>query len=96
MPAPTVMVHVWHDEVISEADARRFVEADIFVVPTLSVMASAADSAVAELVRETDETMLSSDAAPDARRWLPGRTSGRARRWRWRTSGGCARPECGW
>ena len=53
------LVHVWHDEVISEADARRFVEADIFVVPTLSVMASAADSAVAELVRETDETMLS-------------------------------------
>ncbi len=53
------LVHVWHDEVISEADARRFAEADIFVVPTLSVMASAADSAVAELVRETDETMLS-------------------------------------
>ena len=53
------LMHVWHDEVISEADARRFAEADIFVVPTLSVMASAADSAVAELVRETDENMLS-------------------------------------
>ena len=53
------LVHVWRDEVVSEADARRFAEADIFVVPTPSVMASAADSAVAELVRETDETMLS-------------------------------------
>ena len=53
------VVHVWHDEVISEADARRFAEADIFVVPTLSVMASADDSAVAELVRETDEAVLS-------------------------------------
>ena len=53
------LVHVWHDEVISEADARRFAEADIFVVPTLSVMASAADSAVAELVREAGEAMLS-------------------------------------
>ena len=53
------LVHVWHDEVTSEADARRFAEADIFVVPTLSVMASAADSAVAELVREAGEAMLS-------------------------------------
>ena len=52
------LVHVWGDEVVSETDARRFAEADIFVVPTLSVMVSG-DSAVAELVRETDEAMLS-------------------------------------
>ena len=53
------LVHVWRDEVVSEADARRFAEADIFVVPTLSVMVPAEDSGVAELVRETDEAMLS-------------------------------------
>ena len=52
-------MHVWRDEVISEADARRFAEADIFVVPTLSVMVSAEDSAVAELGQETDEALLS-------------------------------------
>ena len=27
------LVHVWRDEVVSEVDARRFAEADIFVVP---------------------------------------------------------------
>ena len=53
------LVHVWRDEVVSEADARRFAEADIFVVPTLSVMVSPEDSAVAELVQETDEALLS-------------------------------------
>ena len=53
------LVHVWRDEVVSEADARRFAEADIFVVPTLSVMVSAEDSAVAELVQESDEALLS-------------------------------------
>ena len=53
------LVHVWRDEVVSEADARRFAEADIFVVPTLSVMVSAEDSAVAELGQETDEALLS-------------------------------------
>ena len=53
------LVHVWRDEVVSEADARRFAEADIFVVPTLSVMVPAEDSDVAELVSETDEAMLS-------------------------------------
>ena len=37
----------------------RFAEADIFVVPTLSVIVSAADSIVAELVQETDEALLS-------------------------------------
>ena len=66
------LVHVWRDEVVSEADARRFAEADIFVVPTLSVMVSADDPSVAELVRETDETMLS----PIQRQTLDGRFPG--------------------
>ena len=66
------LVHVWHDEVISEADARRFAEADVFVLPTLSVMASADDSAVAELVRETDETMLSPMQRQTLRDRFPG------------------------
>jgi len=66
------LVHVWRDEVVSEEDARRFAEADIFVVPTLSVMVSADDPAVAELVRETDEAMLS----PIQRQTLAGRFPG--------------------
>ena len=66
------LVHVWRDEVVSEEDARRFAEADIFVVPTLSVMVSADDPAVAELVRETDEAMLS----PIQRQTLDGRFPG--------------------
>lgn len=66
------LVHVWRDEVVSEEDARRFAEADIFVVPTLSVMVSADDPAVAELVRETDEAMLS----PIQRQTLSGRFPG--------------------
>ncbi|MXW11222.1 MAG: amidohydrolase family protein, partial [Gammaproteobacteria bacterium] len=66
------LVHVWRDEVVSEEDARRFAEADIFVVPTLSVMASADDPAVAELVRDTDDAMLS----PIQRQTLDGRFPG--------------------
>ena len=66
------LVHVWRDEVVSEADARRFAEADIFVVPTLSVMVSADDDAVAELVQETDEALLS----PIQRQTLADRFSG--------------------
>ena len=66
------LVHVWRDEVVSEEDARRFAEADIFVVPTLSVMVSADDPSVAELVRETDEAMLS----PIQRQTLAGRFPG--------------------
>lgn len=66
------LVHVWRDEVVSEEDARRFADADIFVVPTLSVMVSADDPAVAELVRETDEAMLS----PIQRQTLAGRFPG--------------------
>ena len=48
------LVHAWRDEVVSEEGAQRFAAADIFVVPTLSVMVSADDPAVAELVGETD------------------------------------------
>ena len=66
------LVHVWRDEVVSDADARRFADADIFVVPTLSVMVSGDDPAVAELVRETDEAMLS----PIQRQTLDGRFPG--------------------
>ncbi len=66
------LVHVWHDEVVSAEDARRFAEAGIFVVPTLSVMVSAEDTAVAELLRETDEAMLSAIQ----RQTLDGRFSG--------------------
>lgn len=36
------LVHVWGDEVISEADAARFAEAGVFVIPTLSVRVAAA------------------------------------------------------
>ena len=66
------LVHVWRDEVVSEADVRRFAEAEVFVVPTLSVMVSADDSAVAELVQHTDEAMLS----PMQRETLAARFSG--------------------
>ena len=66
------LVHVWHDEVVSAEDARRLAEAGIFVVPTLSVMVSAEDTAVAELLRETDEAMLSAIQ----RQTLAGRFSG--------------------
>ena len=65
------LVHVWGDEVVSEEDALRFAVADIFVVPTLSVIVSPEDSAVAELVRQTDEATLS----PMQRQTLAGRRS---------------------
>ena len=48
------LVHVWADEVISEADAARFAEAGVFVIPTLSVrLAAAGDSMGPELLAET-------------------------------------------
>ena len=48
------LVHVWGDEVISEADAARFAEAGVFVIPTLSVrIAAAGDSMGPELLAET-------------------------------------------
>ena len=47
------LVHVWGDEVISEADAARFAEAGVFVIPTLSVrLAAAGESMGPELLRE--------------------------------------------
>ena len=48
------LVHVWGDEVVSEADAARFAEAGVFVIPTLSVrLAAAGDSMGPELLAET-------------------------------------------
>ena len=48
------LVHVWGDEVISEADAARFAEAGVFVIPTLSVrLAAAGDSMGPGLLAET-------------------------------------------
>ncbi len=48
------LVHVWGDEVISEADAARFAEAGVFVIPTLSVrVAAAGESMGPELLGET-------------------------------------------
>ena len=47
-------VHVWADEVISEADAARFAEAGVFVIPTLSVrLAAAGQSMGLRLLEET-------------------------------------------
>ena len=47
-------VHVWGDEVISEADAARFAEAGVFVIPTLSVrIAAAGESMGPELLEAT-------------------------------------------
>ncbi len=47
-------VHVWADDVISEADAARFAEAGAFVIPTLSVqLAIAGESMGSVLLEET-------------------------------------------
>lgn len=54
------LVHVWIDEVIAEEDARRVAEAGVFVVPTLSVIASMfGDSTGLRVLDETDEEMVS-------------------------------------
>ena len=54
------LVHVWIDAVISEDDARRFAEAGVFVVPTLSVIAGMfGDSTGLRILAETDESLLS-------------------------------------
>ena len=66
------LVHVWFDKVVPESDVRRFAEADIFVVPTLSVMMSARDSAVAALVHETDAALLSPMQQLTLENGLPG------------------------
>ena len=66
------LVHVWHDEVVTEADARRFADADVFVVPTLSVIVSAADSQVTQLVGEIDDAFLSPMQSQTLASRLPG------------------------
>lgn len=54
------LVHVWIDEVIAEEDARRVAEAGVFVVPTLSVIASMfGDSTGLRVLDETDEELVS-------------------------------------
>ena len=54
------LVHVWHDEVISEADARRVAEAEVFVVPTLSVIVSMfGDSTGARVLEEAEGPLIS-------------------------------------
>jgi imidazolonepropionase-like amidohydrolase len=54
------LVHVWIDEVIAEEDARRVAEAGVFVVPTLSVIASMfGDSTGLRVLGETDEELVS-------------------------------------
>ena len=54
------LVHVWFDGALSEAEARRFAEAGVFVVPTLSVVAGMfGDSTGLRLLDGTDESLLS-------------------------------------
>lgn len=54
------LVHVWIDEIIAEEDARRVAEAGVFVVPTLSVIASMfGDSTGLRVLDETDEDLVS-------------------------------------
>ena len=54
------LVHVWGDEVISEEDASRFAEADVFVIPTLSVrVAAAGESMGPELLEATEPEHVS-------------------------------------
>ncbi len=54
------LVHVWFDAAISEEDARRFAEAGVFVVPTLSVVAGMfGDSTGLRILDETDESLVS-------------------------------------
>ena len=54
------LVHIWADAVISEADATRMSESGMFVIPTLSVISSAAGSAMSAQLRDgVDPSMLS-------------------------------------
>ena len=47
------LVHVWGDEVIGPEDAARFAEAEIFVVPTLAVIASVAGNDASQALAGT-------------------------------------------
>ncbi|WP_420449929.1 CIA30 family protein [Candidatus Palauibacter sp.] len=54
------LVHVWIDAVISEEDARRFAEAGVFVVPTLSVIAGMfGDSTGLRVLEELEASLVS-------------------------------------
>ena len=54
------LVHVWIDAVISEEDARRFAEAGVFVVPTLSVITGMfGDSTGLRILDEADDSLVS-------------------------------------
>ena len=54
------LVHVWGDTVIDDAQAARIAEAGVFVVPTLSVMATVGGESMApELLEAAGETPLS-------------------------------------
>ena len=54
------LVHVWIDAVISEEDARRFAEAGVFVVPTLSVITGMfGDSTGLRVLDEVDVSLVS-------------------------------------
>ncbi len=54
------LVHVWIDAVISEEDARRFAEAGVFLVPTLSVIAGMfGDSTGLRVLDEADDSLVS-------------------------------------
>ena len=67
------LAHVWRDALIDEAQAARFAEADVFVIPTLSVTASMGGEAMEpEMLEAAGDTPLS----PMQRQTLAGRFSG--------------------
>ncbi|WP_419163016.1 CIA30 family protein [Candidatus Palauibacter sp.] len=69
------LVHVWHDAVISEEDARRISVAGTFVVPTLSVITGMfGDSTGLRVLAEADEALVS----PMQRQMLSDRSRVRA------------------
>lgn len=76
------LVHVWHDAVIGELDARRIAEAGVFVVPTLSIITSLfGDSTGLRVLHEVEEPFLSSmqrQTLSDRSRVRPARDAARA------------------
>ena len=54
------LVHVWMDALIAEEEARRLAEAEVFVVPTMSVLASMfGDSTGLRVLEATPDSMVS-------------------------------------
>lgn len=54
------LVHVWHDKLIDQVQAAEIAESNVFVVPTLSVMATIGDQSMAsELRKAAGDTPLS-------------------------------------